>query len=196
MHSPTIKIERIALRPDALLTSPWLSCGQLTQWSIDSLGTESYVHRTALNFNFCFHSKAYRDVTQCSLMTVYETTRGGIMELRNLSLNSCSLHRFHCLWTMPLDQKFSRQWRITLPCYGVWHRIDRKILRFERNISRCRIGGKWKNCVQPKLSRDPNSITSQVEVWKIKYPVVWIRERTIPTERRPLVGEVSANFCG
>jgi hypothetical protein len=26
--------------------------------------------------------------------------------------------------------------------------------------------------------------------------VAWIRERTIPTERRPLVGEVSANFCG
>jgi hypothetical protein len=26
--------------------------------------------------------------------------------------------------------------------------------------------------------------------------VVWVRERTIPTERPPLVGEVSANFCG
>jgi hypothetical protein len=25
--------------------------------------------------------------------------------------------------------------------------------------------------------------------------VVWVRERTIPTERPPLVGEVSANFC-
>jgi hypothetical protein len=26
--------------------------------------------------------------------------------------------------------------------------------------------------------------------------MVWIRERTIPTERPPLVGEVIANFCG
>jgi hypothetical protein len=26
--------------------------------------------------------------------------------------------------------------------------------------------------------------------------MVWVRERTIPTERPPLVGEVTANFCG
>jgi hypothetical protein len=26
--------------------------------------------------------------------------------------------------------------------------------------------------------------------------VAWVRERTIPTERPPLVGEVRANFCG
>jgi hypothetical protein len=26
--------------------------------------------------------------------------------------------------------------------------------------------------------------------------MVWVRERTIPTERLPLVGEVNANFCG
>jgi hypothetical protein len=26
--------------------------------------------------------------------------------------------------------------------------------------------------------------------------MVWVRERTIPTERQPLVGEVNANFCG
>jgi hypothetical protein len=24
----------------------------------------------------------------------------------------------------------------------------------------------------------------------------WVREQTIPTEKRPLVGEVSANLCG
>jgi hypothetical protein len=29
-----------------------------------------------------------------------------------------------------------------------------------------------------------------------KNSVAWIRERTIPTERPPLVGEASANFCG
>jgi hypothetical protein len=26
--------------------------------------------------------------------------------------------------------------------------------------------------------------------------MVWVCERTIPTERPPLVGEVIANFCG
>jgi hypothetical protein len=26
--------------------------------------------------------------------------------------------------------------------------------------------------------------------------VAWVRELTIPTERPPLAGEVSANFCG
>jgi hypothetical protein len=26
--------------------------------------------------------------------------------------------------------------------------------------------------------------------------MVWVRERTIPTERPPLLGEVIANFCG
>jgi hypothetical protein len=29
-----------------------------------------------------------------------------------------------------------------------------------------------------------------------KNSVVWVRERTIPTERPPLVGEVTVNFCG
>jgi hypothetical protein len=33
--------------------------------------------------------------------------------------------------------------------------------------------------------------------WKTKLnSMVWVRERTIPTERPPLVGEVIANFCG
>ena len=31
---------------------------------------------------------------------------------------------------------------------------------------------------------------------KKKHPVALVRERTIPTERPPPVGEVSANFCG
>jgi hypothetical protein len=30
----------------------------------------------------------------------------------------------------------------------------------------------------------------------IKISVVWVRERTIPTERPPLVREVIANVCG
>jgi hypothetical protein len=40
-------------------------------------------------------------------------------------------------------------------------------------------------------STEPYSIT------KLKLnPVALVRERTIPTERPSLVGEVSANFCG
>jgi hypothetical protein len=31
---------------------------------------------------------------------------------------------------------------------------------------------------------------------KKKNSMVWVRERTVPTERQPLVGEVIANFCG
>ena len=31
---------------------------------------------------------------------------------------------------------------------------------------------------------------------KLNYSVALVRERTIPTERPPPVGEVSANFCG
>jgi hypothetical protein len=30
----------------------------------------------------------------------------------------------------------------------------------------------------------------------LKNSMVWVRERTIPTEQPPLVGEVTANFCG
>jgi len=41
--------------------------------------------------------------------------------------------------------------------------------------------------------------TPSLEIWKIllkKNSVALVRERTIPTERPPPVGEVSANFCG
>jgi hypothetical protein len=33
-------------------------------------------------------------------------------------------------------------------------------------------------------------------VWYVTNYVALVRERTIPTERPPLVGEVSASFCG
>jgi hypothetical protein len=33
-------------------------------------------------------------------------------------------------------------------------------------------------------------------ILKKKTSMVWVRERTIPTERPPPVGEVIANFCG
>jgi hypothetical protein len=35
-----------------------------------------------------------------------------------------------------------------------------------------------------------------LQAGRLTNPVALVRERTIPTERPPLVGEVSANFCG
>jgi hypothetical protein len=43
-----------------------------------------------------------------------------------------------------------------------------------------------------KYSNDKNSAN---DVKKLN-SMVWVRERTIPTEQPPLVGEVIANFCG
>jgi hypothetical protein len=37
---------------------------------------------------------------------------------------------------------------------------------------------------------------SQLNYFIQKNSMAWVRERTIPTEPLPLVGEVSANFCG
>jgi hypothetical protein len=39
------------------------------------------------------------------------------------------------------------------------------------------------------------SSTSTVVTKKLN-SMIWVQEWTIPTERPPLVGEVSANFCG
>jgi hypothetical protein len=40
-------------------------------------------------------------------------------------------------------------------------------------------------------------VLTGLKQYKLKLnSVVWVRERTIPTERPPLVGEVIANFCG
>jgi hypothetical protein len=33
-------------------------------------------------------------------------------------------------------------------------------------------------------------------IWNLNDSVALVRERTVPTEQPPLVGEVSANFCG
>jgi hypothetical protein len=47
----------------------------------------------------------------------------------------------------------------------------------------------------------PYSLTYQYPLWSYSLliklnSVAWVRERTIPTERPPLVGGVSVNFCG
>jgi hypothetical protein len=45
--------------------------------------------------------------------------------------------------------------------------------------------------MQPVAVATPAGTPTETEL----NSVAWIRERTIPTERPPLVGEVSANFC-
>jgi hypothetical protein len=39
-------------------------------------------------------------------------------------------------------------------------------------------------------------LSDSFPIEKKKHSMVWVHERTIPTERPPLVGEVIANFCG
>jgi hypothetical protein len=52
----------------------------------------------------------------------------------------------------------------------------------------------WIKPVEVNIQPFPQFYTG---VYKTKLNfMVWVRERTIPTERPPLVGEVIANFCG
>jgi hypothetical protein len=53
--------------------------------------------------------------------------------------------------------------------------------------------------IEPRYALDrrlggPQSRSGRHEEAITKHSVVWVRERTIPTERPPLVGEVRANF--
>jgi hypothetical protein len=49
-----------------------------------------------------------------------------------------------------------------------------------------------------KVSWQRRTTIGSAETFKTKKlnSVAWVRERTLPTERPPLVGKVSANFCG
>ena len=49
----------------------------------------------------------------------------------------------------------------------------------------------WKNSLK-SVESDNNKILYELKL----NSVALVRERTIPTERPPPVGEVSANFCG
>jgi hypothetical protein len=45
-------------------------------------------------------------------------------------------------------------------------------------------------------SRIVTFVNDHLQLYLLTYSVALVRKRTIPTERPPLVGEVSANFCG
>jgi hypothetical protein len=61
------------------------------------------------------------------------------------------------------------------------HRVSLLVIVFWYN-SVCYMSQPFRGLIK-KLKKKLNSM-------------VWVRERTIPTERPPLVGEVIANFCG
>jgi hypothetical protein len=71
-------------------------------------------------------------------------------------------------WSDPLSSKAEEDWR-TLGELTVRFRICRKV----------------------QISQSYNNKSKS----HLKNSVAWVRERTIPTELPPLVGEVSANFC-
>jgi len=56
----------------------------------------------------------------------------------------------------------------------------------------------WGGCFDKKISNVESHIALLMTVYSQmrNYSVALVRERTIPTERPPPVGEVSANFCG
>jgi hypothetical protein len=60
--------------------------------------------------------------------------------------------------------------------------------RFVSQINNQTEGTTFWNCV--------TNLKNLMRGSKTKNPMVWVRERTIPTERPPLVGEVIASFCG
>jgi hypothetical protein len=51
------------------------------------------------------------------------------------------------------------------------------------------------HCIHIDIPAFPISHKLSVNLYKI-HSMVWVRERTIPIERPPLVGELFANFCG
>jgi hypothetical protein len=55
-------------------------------------------------------------------------------------------------------------------------------------------GTKWNQCLHGKLRISCRFLKPLVNSYKKS--VAWVRERTIPTKRPPLVGKVSANFLG
>jgi hypothetical protein len=67
-------------------------------------------------------------------------------------------------------------------------------LRFSRQSNKIHVmrGKCIPTCVNLWLPKHNKGISNKT---KEKISVAWVRERTIPTERPPLVGEVNANVC-
>jgi hypothetical protein len=97
---------------------------------------------------------------------------------------------------------------ISLP--GVWMSVERISNQFADHYhrqSRCLAAasssgrssafvsnGSWPRWLAGRVQLQFNKLT-KTEKKKLN-SMVWVRARTIPTERPPLVGEVIANFCG
>jgi hypothetical protein len=68
-----------------------------------------------------------------------------------------------------------------------WRDVTRRLHPWARYVSKDSAA----NC--PVVPPASNAMPNQLHVKKNS--MVWVRERTIPTERPPLVGEAIANFC-
>jgi hypothetical protein len=56
--------------------------------------------------------------------------------------------------------------------------------------------GQMKRKTRADECRFKNVLETRAKLKKNLNPVAFVRERTIPTKRPPLFGEVSVNFCG
>jgi hypothetical protein len=93
--------------------------------------------------------------------------------LPNSSLTYRSIRRY---WTAPLEARYIKPLKD----------------RFRSELRRI-------SSLQTKLVHRITGFVSFVhrtEFYLLTYSVALVRKRTIPTERPPLVGEVSANICG
>jgi hypothetical protein len=72
-----------------------------------------------------------------------------------------------------------------------------ELLRRQSKVSRlCAINGDFtRKYLGHNTAEIPQHIITALLKKKKLNAVAWVRERTILTERPPLVGEVSANFC-
>jgi hypothetical protein len=70
----------------------------------------------------------------------------------------------------------------------------RNILPFSQFLNCNKSGRRWGRRVERK--RDEFTALERTKLKLKLITVAWVRERIIPTERPPLVGKVSAYFCG
>jgi hypothetical protein len=82
-----------------------------------------------------------------------------------------------------------RKMRLNVQCFfSVFDSYKRQSVLLSVSLAKC-----WDS--QANQIRFSTSLLTTDSVTNKTNSMVWVRERTIPTERPPLVGEVIANFC-
>jgi hypothetical protein len=112
-----------------------------------------------------------------------------------------------CLWNTPFAcLTLYRQIHLAAPLYVMAVGVDigrgHTILTWRKDSVSPPLPAILREAFEPLVRRTgSDSWELSVKMWAMYiyyyyYSVAWVRERTIPTERPPPVGEVSANFCG